>query len=60
MKPSRLMCIGAFVCIVCFIMSFTYDTGGLVFLALCGGAVFGKGYGIWEERNLIRKDLGGR
>lgn len=51
MAPRSLMIIGSLVAIVTIGLSFiAIPTAGTVFMGFAAGAVFGKGYGVWEER----------
>lgn len=51
MRPRSLMIIGSLVAIVTVGLSFiAIPTAGTVFMGFAAGAVFGKGYGVWEER----------
>lgn len=51
MTPRILMIIGSIVAIITTGLSFiAIPTAGTVFMAFAAGAVFGKGYGVWEER----------
>lgn len=51
MKPKALMILGAFAGIVAAVLStIATPTTGTIFVVFVSGAVFGKGYGIWEER----------
>lgn len=51
MKPKTLMIIGALVGIVAAVLStIATPTTGTIMVAFISGAVFGKGYGVWEER----------
>jgi hypothetical protein len=52
MRPRSLMLMGAFVGILGGLATAVLHTGsgGLPVLIFAGGMVFGKGYGVWEER----------
>ncbi|GAA4180513.1 hypothetical protein [Shinella granuli] len=51
MKPGALMMLGAFAAFVAIAASLLGRAdGGIAVLIFAGGAVFGKGYGVWEER----------
>lgn len=52
MKPRALMSLGAFTGIVSVVMAaMVHDMSTMpVLLALISGAVFGKGYGLWEAK----------
>lgn len=50
MKPRGLMMLGAFVGISIGLIDLLSNPVAVSFAAFCGGAVFGKGYGIWEAR----------
>lgn len=53
MTPAALMKIGATVTLVGFVGLFAPSDNAVTagMLMAMGGAVFGKGYGVWEERN---------
>lgn len=51
MAPKRLMILGAFVGALIFLIDFISNPVAVSFAAFCGGAIFGKGYGIWEARD---------
>lgn len=51
MKPGTLMVMGAFVGVFCVALSFIGDpTSGTIVMVFAAGSIFGKGYGVWEER----------
>lgn len=51
MKPSNLMFLGGFGGLFLFVGSlFLPNHSGFVMIAFGLGALFGKGYGIWETR----------
>ena len=53
MSPKGLMTLGVatgLVAIVCSLLAMRID-GGIVILTFAGGMMFGKGYGVWEERS---------
>lgn len=51
MSTKGLMLIGPFALIVAVMLESTQFTGmSISMLAFAGGCLFGKGYGIWEER----------
>lgn len=60
MKPRTLMIMGASVGIFAAALSTvaTPTTGTIVFVFM-SGALFGKGYGVWEQR-AGRQDQGGK
>lgn len=52
MTPKVLMSMGAFVAVVLFVGSVVaIPSSATVVVAFISGAVFGKGYGLWEERS---------
>lgn len=50
MKPANLMCLGMAVSIVGVASAIIFDTAGATVLCFAGGAVFGEGYGVSNER----------
>ena len=51
MKPGVLMTIGASIAALNLALSFIAEpTSGAVVMVFAAGALFGKGYGVWEER----------
>lgn len=51
MSPRALMILGATTGLFALALSFIgTPTSGTVVFIFAGGAVFGKGYGVWEER----------
>lgn len=54
-SPHGNMLFGAFISLAAVFMGLAMPMGSLAVLAVCGGAVFGKGYGVWEERNRAAK-----
>lgn len=58
MKPGVLMSMGAFIGIFCLALSFIANpTSGTIVMVFAAGAIFGKGYGVWEERASRRNAL---
>lgn len=55
MSPSGYMKLGAFVGCSIFIIDLMSNPVAVSFAAFCGGALFGKGYGLYEERDDIRR-----
>ena len=55
MSPKSLMTLGAFVAAVSVAISFVFIAGPFTIMAFAGGALFGKGYGIWEERQRVKE-----
>lgn len=56
MSPRSLMIIGSLVAAITVGLSFiALPTAGTVFMGFAAGAVFGKGYGVWEERRAALK-----
>lgn len=54
MRPSSMMWLGAIVSAIAMVASiFAPDAAGFVMFAFAGGALFGKGYGILEERGKL-------
>lgn len=53
MTPKTYMVLGAVAAIVSALMSIGSDIDASVML-FAAGALFGKGYGVWEERNRSR------
>ena len=51
MKPNALMAVGASIALLSIIASAIHSAPALVTLGVGGGMLFGKGYGIWEERS---------
>jgi hypothetical protein len=49
MSAKGLMWLGAYVGVVIFAMDVISNPVALSFAAFCGGALFGKGYAIWER-----------
>ena len=56
MKPKNLMLLGVLLALATFAMSVFTESGTISVLAFGGGALFGKGYGVWEERTKGTKD----
>lgn len=57
MRPSSLMLLGLFCAIVSTsgILILPEQSGGLVVMLFAGGALFGKGCGVYEERKRRRQ-----
>lgn len=52
MTPRALMVVGASAGAFAALMSLIADpTSGTIVMVFACGAVFGKGYGVWEERS---------
>lgn len=51
MRPNSLMILGAFIGASIFLIDVLSNPLSVSFAAFCGGALFGKGYGIWEARD---------
>jgi len=51
MSPKGYMWMGIFILTFCIVMTFVGGySAQAVFLTFGAGAMFGKGYGVWEER----------
>jgi hypothetical protein len=50
MKPGSIMWLGAFVGLLAMVADALIAEPSVALLAFAGGALFGKGYGIWEAR----------
>jgi hypothetical protein len=50
MRYDKLMWFGAFIAVPTVFIAPFVDAGMLSVVTLGGGILFGKGYGIWEER----------
>ncbi|MCD1266902.1 hypothetical protein B5M44_22025 [Shinella sumterensis] len=58
MKPGTLMSMGASVGGFCLALSFIgQPSSQTIVLVFAAGAIFGKGYGVWEERTSRRNAL---
>jgi len=58
MKPGTLMSMGAFIGVFCLALSFIgQPSSQTIVLVFAAGAIFGKGYGVWEERLSRRNAL---
>lgn len=56
MTPKGFMLLGTLVGIVASVVEIASYTGiSVAVFAFAGGSLFGKGYGIWEERSRKRK-----
>ncbi len=51
MKPTQLMILGVSCALVGIVTAIIQGADSPATLIFAGGALFGKGYGIWEERS---------
>lgn len=58
MSPKALMAMGGSIGVFCLALSFIGNpTSGTIVMVFAAGAIFGKGYGVWEERSSPRATL---
>lgn len=58
MRPREMMLLGVASAVVASLMIFSgHDFGQASAMLFAGGCVFGKGYGVWEERTSRRNAL---
>lgn len=51
MTPNAYMICGALLAPLSFAVDVAIGQDGLLFMMFAAGALFGKGYGVWEERD---------